>query len=102
MDFNEVKKNIIQDLENKKYVNKKINYQEFLNLYESYKDILSKQSFARILGISNSYLREIQRDSKKKAIVLKRISPSQGRKFEIEQELRDKGLSNSKVNYLKI
>ncbi|MCI8384757.1 MAG: hypothetical protein HFJ33_07925 [Clostridia bacterium] len=99
MDFKEMKKSIIQDLENKKYVNRKISYKEFLNLYESYKNILSKQSFASILGISKSYLLEIQRDSKKRAIVLKRISASQERKFEIERELIDKGLSNSKVNY---
>lgn len=99
MDFNEVKKEIIQDLENEGYVNRKINYEEFLNLYKSYENILSKQSFARIIGISKSYLIEIQKDSTKRAIVLKRISVTQERKFEIERELRGKGFTNSKVNY---
>lgn len=99
MDFNEMKKSIIKDLENKEYVNRKISYEEFLDLYESYKDILSKQSFASILGISKFYLLEIQEDPKKRAIVLKRVSVPQERKFEIERELRDKGLSNFEVNY---
>lgn len=99
MNFDKLKKDIIKDLEKRKYVNRKVNYEEFLKLYEPYKTKIPEQAFARILGISKIYLTHLKGNSKTNAIVLKRIRVTQERKSEIEKELRIKGYSNSEITY---
>ena len=99
MDFYEIKKKIVREFENKGYVNKKINYNDFKLLYEPYRKILSEQSFAEIIGISKYSLRLIRANKEKRTIILKRIDVSEQRKIQIKQELKNKGISNSEISY---
>ena len=62
---------IASDLIQKGYRNKSIDYNEFLRLYEPYKEKFKESEFANILGISYSNLRNIKYDGQR-AIILKK------------------------------
>lgn len=94
------KDEIVYKLIEKKYAGKKIDYNEFLKLYEPYKKYYSDITFAEILEISRTNYFHIKND-KTKAIILK------GQKRELNQEEKEKiieivshdGYSNIAVNY---
>ena len=47
--INEIRDELIK----KGYSNRKINYEEFLRIYEPYKEKISERKFARILGLQD-------------------------------------------------
>ena len=99
MNFKELNQQIIQELEENNYANRKVNYEQFLKLYEPYKLYISETTFANILGIGKPQFQTIKRTPNSNAIILKRINGSIKRKDEIADELRAKGYANIEVNY---
>ena len=105
-ELEELKKFIVSDLIQKGYMNKSIEYKEFLRLYEPYRDKLKESEFASVLGISYSSWQAIKSKGKK-AIILKR-EKSEDEKKELEElkkfivsDLIQKGYKNKKIDYEK-
>lgn len=87
--FEEEKNRIREDLKARGYVNKKITYQEFLELYEPYKQEMSEKEFAEIIGLTRSNWINI-RYRGYKTTMLKTQPISEERKQEIQEELEKK------------
>ena len=64
----QLKQSIVSDLIQQGYQNKKIDYKEFLKLYEPYKERFKKSDFANILGISYVNLQRIKKQGTKALI----------------------------------
>ena len=103
-ELEELKKFIVSDLIQKGYMNKSIDYKEFLRLYEPYRDKLKESEFACVLGISYSSWQAIKSKGKK-AIILKR-EKSEDEKKELEElkkfivsDLIKKGYANKLIDY---
>ena len=103
-ELEELKKFIVSDLIQKGYMNKSIEYKEFLSLYEPYRDKLKESEFASVLGISYSSWQDIKSKGKK-AIILKR-EKSEDEKKELEElkkfivsDLIKKGYANKLIDY---
>ena len=103
-ELEELKKFIVSDLIQKGYMNKSIEYKEFLRLYEPYRDKLKESEFASVLGISYSSWQDIKSKGKK-AIILKR-EKSEDEKKELEElkkfivsDLIKKGYANKLIDY---
>ena len=96
--FEEEKNRIREDLKARGYVNKKITYQEFLELYEPYKQEMSEKEFAEIIGLTRSNWINI-RYRGYKTTMLKTQPISEERKQEIQEELEKKGYKNRTITY---
>ena len=100
----ELKQFIVSDLRKRGYTNKKIDYNEFLRLYEPYKDKFKESEFASILGISYSNLQSMKNKGTR-AIILKQEKSADEKKelAELEQfivsDLKKKGYTNKKIDY---
>ena len=100
----ELKQFIVSDLKKRGYTNKKIDYNEFLRLYEPYKDKFKESEFASILGISYSNLQSMKNKGTR-AIILKQVkTDDENKKLEelkksIVLDLRKRGYTNKKIDY---
>ena len=100
----ELKQFIASDLIQKGYRHKSIDYNEFLRLYEPYKEKLKESEFANILGISYSNWRNIKYYGQR-AKILKKEKPDDEKK-ELENlkqfiisDLRKRGYTEKKIDY---
>ena len=101
MSFNEIiekeKKEIITALIKQGNANRTIDYSKFLNLYTKYKEIMSKEEFANILGINYETLRNLKRKNSKTLILKQKASEEM--KNNIKNNLLQNGYSNKKIDY---
>lgn len=74
-----------------------IDYNQFLDMYTPYKNLMSEKEFAKILNISELTLRGMKKNKTSTIICLEEISLE--RKNEIIEELRNKGYSNRQILY---
>ena len=100
----ELKQFIVSDLRKRGYTNKKIDYNEFLRLYEPYKDKFKESEFASILGISYSNLQSMKSKGTRAIILKKEKSADEKKKLEelkksIVLDLRKRGYTNKKIDY---
>ena len=103
-ELEQLKQFVVSDIRKRGYTNKKIDYNEFLRLYESYKDKLKESEFASILGISYENWKYLRNKGGKTAILKKELS--EDKKKELEQlkqfiisDLRKRGYTNKKIDY---
>ena len=89
---------IIQELKDQGYANRKINYEEFLRIYEPYKEEMSEKEFALLLGIFEDNFEKIKYN-RTKAIILKDKEIEDKLISEIREELIKQGYANKKINY---
>lgn len=91
---------IITDIEEKGYRNRSVTYEEFLKLYEPYKDEISELNFATVLGMVGSSYRSMK-TGKQKATVLKTtyVGATDERKLEIKNLMRRKNIENQLITY---
>ena len=103
------KEEIRENLRKNGYTNKLINYQEFLELYESYRKEMEEKEFAEIIGILD-YNYKAMKNRKTKTTMLKGPKEVSGEKNisketrkEIEKEIienvREKGYANKLISY---
>lgn len=101
MSFKEIiekeKNEIIETLIKHGNANRKIDYSQFLSLYAQYKEIMSEEEFAKILGINHEALRNLKRKNTR-TLILKQIA-SKEMKNEIRNQLLQKGYGNKKIDY---
>lgn len=95
----ENKQKIAEKLVEQGYTNKLITYQEFLELYNPYKDEMSDRQFAEILGISYNGLNNLRKTYHNRVIILKIEKISEETTFQIKQLFKDKGYTNKKISY---
>ena len=94
----EFQSSIIANLNGNGYSNKKIDYAEFLELFEIYKNDMTELEFAKILEITpNTYYK--LKLNKTKAVILKRKEPPQDIKEKIQNDLRKAGYLSKIINY---
>ena len=103
-ELEELKQFIVSDLRKRGYTNKKIDYNEFLSLYEPYKDKLKESEFAAIIGISYSNWPNIKYRGSRVTILKNEISDDEKRKLEelkkfIVSDLKKNGYTNKKIDY---
>lgn len=77
--FEEEKNSIREKLIKQGYGNKRIGYQEFVQLYEPYKEKMSENEFAYILGINYAGLQHIKHKGSR-TVILEMQSISEKRK----------------------
>ena len=96
-----VEKMIIENLQNKIYFNMSISYSEFLNLYNPYKEIVSEEEFAKILGISydNLIIMKYRGTRSKIKTSLLENKVSEERLSQIKETLKSQGLENATIDY---
>ena len=100
-DREKLKQEIVSELIERGYQNKRIDYTEFLKLYEPYRIKLKESEFASILGISYSNLQHIKHRNEK-AVILKKDMTDEDReklKQEIVSELIERGYQNKGIDY---
>ena len=101
-DREKLKQEIVSTLIERGYQNKKIDYTEFLKLYEPYRIKLKESEFASILGISYGNWQNIKH-RKKKAVILKKEDKTDEEKKSLEQEivseLIERGYQNKSIDY---
>ena len=101
MSFKEIiekeKNEIITTLIKQGNANRTIDYSQFLTLYAQYKEIMSEEEFAKILGINHEALRNLKRKNTR-TLILKQIA-SEEMKNEIKNQLLQKEYSNKKIDY---
>ncbi len=100
----EIEQEIIQYIEKKNIKpGQRINYVQFLILYDKYKDNVEEIDFANIIGISDSSYYKIKEDSNSRTIVLKSFEKETKQKEQdnILNELQKAGKikPNQKINY---
>ena len=107
----EQKEEIKQDLRTKGYTNKLIDYKEFKEIYESYKNEMSEQDFAEISKITDNNYRNMKyRGIKTKILKEEKKEISQERKQEkkeilqerieeIQEELKKQGDTDKSIDY---
>ena len=103
-ELEQLKQFVVSDIRKRGYTNKKIDYNEFLRLYESYKEKFSESEFANILGISYENWIYLENKGGKTTILKKELS--EDKKKELEQlkqfiisDLRKRGYTNKKIDY---
>ena len=99
-----LKQFIASDLIQKGYRHKSIDYNEFLRLYEPYKEKFEESEFANILGISYGSFSNIKYNGKKAIILKSEISTDEKKKIEelkqfIASDLIQKGYRNKSIDY---
>lgn len=101
MSFKEIiekeKNEIITTLIKQGNANKTIDYSQFLSLYAQYREIMSEEEFANILGINHEALRSLKRKSTRTLILKQKASEEM--KNEIRNKLLQKGYANKKIDY---
>ena len=103
-ELEQLKQLIVSEIRKRGYTNKKIDYNEFLKLYEPYKEKFRESEFANILGISYENWQYIKNKGRKTTILKKELS--EDKKKELEQlkqfiisDLRKKGFTNQRIDY---
>ena len=91
------KNEIIETLIKQGNANRTIDYSKFLSLYARYKEIMSEEEFAKILGNNHEALRNLKRKNTR-TLILKQIA-SKEMKNEIRNQLLQKGYGNKKIDY---
>lgn len=99
--FEEERKQIIDDLIEQGYNEKVIGYSEFLRLYEKYKNIMSEKEFALVLGISIDGSFQSMKYHGVKCKILVKSEISIEREEEVKQNLLKDGWANKKIDYSK-
>ena len=94
----ERKVEIVNELKEKGYTNKLINYPEFLELYELYKQEIKENQMAEIIGISEVSYSHIKYEGKNTRILKTGKIPEE-RKEEIVGELKQKGYAYKSIMY---
>lgn len=91
---------IIGEIRSQGFENQVISYDEFLQLYETYKTEMSEPDFAQVLGITYTNWSNM-RHANSKARILKPVSKhiSEERVNEIKQEIIKKGYANKLISY---
>lgn len=95
----EIKEKIRKQLIELDYINRKVNYTEFLKLYEPYQKYISENQFADILEITFNGLNNLKKSYKNTVRILKTDEIDEGRKDEIKEELIAKKFVNKSVTY---
>lgn len=97
----EQRKNEIQkELLDKGYNLKPANYEEFLQLYDKYKEEFDEETFVYMLKIRYSdweYMKKDRDEAKKLNISLKELI--QNRRRKIEEDIKNQGYVNELINY---
>ena len=99
-----LKQFIISDLRKRGYTEKKIDYNEFLSLYEPYKERFKESEFANILGMTYGSFSSIKYNGKKAIILKPEKSTDKKKKIEelkqfIASDLIQKGYRNKSIDY---
>ncbi len=91
---------IIGEIRSQGFENQVISYDEFLQLYETYKTEMSEPDFAHLIGISYTNWSNMK-NANSKARILKPVSKhiSEERVNEIKQEIIKKGYANKLISY---
>ena len=101
MSFKEIiekeKNEIIATLKKQENANRMINYSQFLILYAQYKQIMSEEEFANIIGINHEALRNIRRKGTRTLILKQQASAKMN--DEIRNKLLQEGYANKKIDY---
>lgn len=101
MSFKEIiekeKNEIITALIKQGNANRKVDYSEFLSLYAQYKEIMSEEEFANIIGINHEALRNLKHKKTRTQILKQKASEEM--KNEIRNKLLQKGYGNKKIDY---
>ena len=100
----ELKQFIISDLRKRRIYRKKIDYNEFLRLYEPYKEKFKESEFANILGMSYGSFSNIKYNGKKAIILKPEKSTDEKKKIEelkqfIASNLIQKGYRHKSIDY---
>ena len=103
-ELEKLKQFIVFDLKKNGYTNEKIDYNEFLRLYEPYKEKFKESEFANIIGISYANWQNIRNKGQKTIILKKEISTDEKKKLEelknfISSDLIQKGYRNKSIDY---
>ena len=103
-ELEELKKFIVSDLRKRGYTNKKIDYKDFLSLYEPYKEKFKEDEFASIIGISYANLYNIKNKKQRAKILKQEKSEEEQKELEelkkfIVSDLRKRGYTNKKIDY---
>ena len=103
-EIEKLKQFIVSDLRKRGYTDKKIDYNEFLKLYEPYKDKFRESEFASILGISYPNFKNIKNCGQRAIILKKEKSADEKKELEelkyfIVSDLRERGYTNKKIDY---
>ena len=103
-ELEELKKFIVSDLIKRGYTNKKIDYNEFLSLYEPYKDKLKESEFASILEISYFNWKSMKNKETRTIILKRNITEAEKEELEelkkfIVSDLKKNGYTNKKIDY---
>ena len=95
-----LKQFIISDLRKRGYTEKKIDHNEFLRLYEPYKEKFKESEFANILGMSYGSFSNIKYNGKK-AIILKPEKSTDEKELKqfIASDLIQKGYRHKSIDY---
>ena len=101
-DREKLKQEIVSTLIERGYQNKRIDYTEFLKLYEPYRRKVKESEFASILGISYGNWQNIKH-RKQKAVILKKEDKTDEEKKKLEKEivseLIERGYQNKGIDY---
>ena len=101
MSFKEIiekeKNEIIATLKKQGNANRMINYSQFLILYAQYKQIMSEEEFANIIGINHEALRNMRRKGTRTLILKQQASAKMN--DEIRNKLLQEGYANKKIDY---
>ena len=101
-DREKLKQEIVSTLIERGYQNKRIDYTEFLKLYEPYRRKVKESEFASILGISYGNWQNIKH-KEQKAVILKKGDKIDEEKKRLEQEIAvsliERGYQNKRINY---
>ena len=101
MSFKEIiekeKNEIIATLKKQGNANRMINYSQFLILYAQYKQIMSEEEFANIIGINHEALRNMRRKGTRTLILKQQASAKMN--DEVRNKLLQEGYANKKIDY---
>ncbi len=96
----ERKKEIVEELIDREYKGKSINYEQFKDLYEPYKKEMGEKEFAQTLCIGYSNYRNLKSGRSNARILKSELNEvPEERKKEIVEELIGKGYKEKLINY---
>lgn len=101
MKFEEIvirqRKKIVKKLKRTGYANRKINYEEFLLIYDPYKNMMGEVEFASVLGLCYTQYKNMSKKGTHPTIL--KQSPSPQRKASIQEYLKAHGYTNKSIYY---